>query len=311
MSKVENYTKFAENVAKDDTHGYDQVDRNGNPNYDCSGLVIKAVDQSGIDVKGAGATYTGNMKNAFIKKGFKNVTSKITLSTGKGLIRGDVLLNEGHHTAIYCGNGKMVDARINEKGTATGGKSGDQTGHEIEIHAYNNHPWNCVLRYPETSSTSESSESSTGSSSSLKFSKGDKVKFTGSVHYTSSSKSATGRACKAGQAKITAVNAGSAHPYHLVAVTGKGSTVYGWVNEDTVKAISSTTSSGSTPKVGDKVTVTGYYYENGNGGDKKKVSKKTMYVTDIVSSKTYKYYIGVTPTKGGARWGWIALSSIV
>lgn len=29
MSKVENYTSFAENIARDNTHGYDQRDRNG------------------------------------------------------------------------------------------------------------------------------------------------------------------------------------------------------------------------------------------------------------------------------------------
>lgn len=156
MSKIENYTAYAEKIAKDDTHGYDQKDRNGNPNFDCSGLVIKAVNQSGIAVKKAGATYTGNMKKAFLSCGFTDVTKKVTLRSGKGLVRGDILLNEGHHTAIYCGNGKMVDARINEKGTTTGGKSGDQTGHEIEIHRYNNHPWGCVLRY-----TAESSKTST------------------------------------------------------------------------------------------------------------------------------------------------------
>ena len=127
MSKVENYTSFAENVARDDTHGYDQRDRNGNPNYDCSGLVCDAVERAGIKVKEAGASYTGNMLSAFKKAGFKDITSQVTLSTGAGLKRGDVLLSVGHHTAIYCGGGKMVDARINEKGTTTGGKSGGQT----------------------------------------------------------------------------------------------------------------------------------------------------------------------------------------
>ena len=119
MSKVENYTSFAENIARDNTHGYDQRDRNGNPNYDCSGLVCDAVERAGIKVKEAGASYTGNMLSAFKKAGFKDITSQITLSTGAGLKRGDVLLSVGHHTAIYCGGGKMVDARINEKGTTT------------------------------------------------------------------------------------------------------------------------------------------------------------------------------------------------
>ena len=225
MSKVEKYTSYMEKVAKDDTHGYDQIDRMGNPNFDCSGLVITAVEKAGIKVKEAGATYTGNIKNAFKKCGFTDITKNITLSTGKGLKRGDVLLSEGHHVAVYCGNDKMVDARINENGKTTGGKSGDQTGHEIEIHSYNNHPWNCILRFEESTSTKKATS----------YKIGDKVTFNGSVHYVSSSKGATGHTCKGGKATITAINKGSAHPYHLKAVAGKGATVYGWVNAGTFK----------------------------------------------------------------------------
>ena len=221
MSKVENYTSFAENIARDNTHGYDQRDRNGNPNYDCSGLVCDAVERAGIKVKEAGASYTGNMLSAFKKAGFKDITSQVTLSTGAGLKRGDVLLSVEHHTAIYCGGGKMVDARINEKGTTTGGKSGDQTGHEIEIHAYNNHPWTNVLRYPESGGSSNGGGS---------YNIGDIVNFTGCLHYTSSTANGVAYGCKAGQAKVTNKAEGAVHPYHLQAISGKGSTVYGWVN---------------------------------------------------------------------------------
>lgn len=48
---------------------------------------------------------------------------------------------------MYCGNGKEVEASINEKGTATGGKPGDQTGKEFLIRSYRNYPWTNVLRY--------------------------------------------------------------------------------------------------------------------------------------------------------------------
>lgn len=87
------------------------------------------------------------MKNVFLKNGFVDVTSKVNVATGSGLLRGDVLLNEAHHVAMYCGNGKEVEASINEKGTAHGGKPGDQTGKEFLIRSYRNYPWNCVLRY--------------------------------------------------------------------------------------------------------------------------------------------------------------------
>lgn len=59
---------------------------------------------------------------------------------------------------------------------------------------------------------------------------GDLVQFTGCLHYTSSQKSGVAKGCKAGVAKVTNTAKGKAHPYHLVAVSGRGSTVCGWVN---------------------------------------------------------------------------------
>lgn len=146
VSKIENAVARAEAIALDDSHGYDQVDRWGNPNYDCSGLVIRCLEEAGIPAKSSGATYTGNMPEVLPKIGFKDVAKSVDLATGSGMIRGDVLLGNGH-TAFYCGNGKLVHASINEKGTVTGGKSGDQTGREICIRSYYNKPWIHVYRY--------------------------------------------------------------------------------------------------------------------------------------------------------------------
>lgn len=146
MTKTEQAISFMEKIARDNSHGYDQNDRWGHPDYDCSGLVISAWKQAGVNT---GATYTGDMYRAFLKAGFQDVTKSVNFTYGTGLKRGDVLLAPGHHTAMYCGNGMIVDARINEKGRITGGKPGDQTGHEIEIHKYNNHPWKYALRYSE------------------------------------------------------------------------------------------------------------------------------------------------------------------
>lgn len=60
---------------------------------------------------------------------------------------------------------------------------------------------------------------------------GDIVNFTGSTHYTSAN-AATGVTCKPGKAKITQIYqlGKSKHPYHLIAVSGGGSNVYGWVD---------------------------------------------------------------------------------
>lgn len=146
---------FALLIAKDDSHGYDQAHRQGKPDYDCSSLMIASWENAGVKVKDAGATYTGNMKKAFLKCGFEEVISKVNIKTGAGLTPGDVLLHEGKHTAMYIGDGQIVHAAINEKGKIVGGKSGDQTGKEIWVRSYYNHPWNVVLRYVEPKLTAQ------------------------------------------------------------------------------------------------------------------------------------------------------------
>ena len=151
MIVIDTAVDFMVAIANDSSHGYDQANRWG-PNYDCSSLVITAYQTAGTGVKTAGATYTGNMYNVFLRCGFKDVTSSVTLSTGNGLKKGDVLLNKTHHTAMMIDGSHLVQASINEKGGVTGGQSGDQTGGEIHIRNYYNYPWNFVLRYVGTAS---------------------------------------------------------------------------------------------------------------------------------------------------------------
>ena len=136
-------TKQMEEWAADDTHGYSQANRWGNPDFDCSSSVISAWTKVGVDVKGAGASCTRDMYDAFIKMGFTDVINQINLSTGDGLQRGDVLLSSGSHTAMYCGNGKIVHAS-----SSRGNKqAGDQSGTEFLVANYYNKPWNHILRY--------------------------------------------------------------------------------------------------------------------------------------------------------------------
>ena len=146
--KKEKAASFMESIAKDDAHGYDQAYRWGEKgDFDCSSLMINAWEYAGVPVKKNGATYTGNMYAVFTSLGFKDVTKEVNLVTGAGMERSDVLLNHVHHTAMYLGNGKEVEASVNERGTATGGTPGDQTGKEILIRDYRNFPWDAVLRY--------------------------------------------------------------------------------------------------------------------------------------------------------------------
>ena len=148
MSKIQDAVNFAVGIAYDDRHGYSQDNRWG-PDYDCSSLMIKSWENAGVPVKSAGATYTGNMYDVFTRCGFTDVTSQVNTSTGAGLQYGDVLLNDVHHTAMYIGNNQIVHASINEKGSAHGGQSGDQTGREICVRSYYNYPWNHVLRFTD------------------------------------------------------------------------------------------------------------------------------------------------------------------
>ena len=136
MSIIEKAIAWALKIAADPAHGYDQQSRWG-PNYDCSSFVIMAFKMAGLLLE---ATFTGNMKYDFLRHGFVAVTDGT-------LKRGDVLLHEKNHTALYIGNGQIVQASINERGGITGGQTGDQTGKEIHVRSYYDYPWDVVLRY--------------------------------------------------------------------------------------------------------------------------------------------------------------------
>lgn len=134
---INRYVNWAVGIAADDSHGYSQYTRWG-PDYDCSSLVISSLKEAGFRV--GQAVYTGNMRHELTKLGWKWYTD---LSKRK---RGDILLNEVHHTAIFLGNGKLVNASISELGTIYG-TLGDQTGREILVGNYYDYPWNGFLRY--------------------------------------------------------------------------------------------------------------------------------------------------------------------
>lgn len=147
-SKIEAATTWMENLAADNSHGYAWGGW-GPQDYDCGHAVITAWEQAGVPVKSSGgASYTGDMRRAFLNCGFKDVTESINLKTGEGLRRGDVILNEAEHVVMYVGSGNIVHARSSEGNTIPG----DQSGNEIRVQPYfvYSSGWDCVLRYPET-----------------------------------------------------------------------------------------------------------------------------------------------------------------
>ena len=148
MDKIGAAVELARCMAVDGKHGYDQSHRWG-PDYDCSSLIITVWEQVGVPVRTGGATYTGNMREVFLRCGFADVTSEVSMGDGRGLVAGDVLLNHRNHTAMMVDKYNLVQASINELGTVTGGQTGDQNGGEIAVRSYYNFPWDCVLRYRE------------------------------------------------------------------------------------------------------------------------------------------------------------------
>lgn len=144
MTVIEKAVEWAVATANDNSHGYSQADRWG-PDYDCSSFVIQAYEQAGVPVRQGGASYTGNMRGAFLGCGFTDVTNLVNLGSGGGIQAGDVLLNYSAHTCIAIGAGRVANCRTDEGHP----QAGDQSGNEIRIQSYWNYPWNCVLRYTD------------------------------------------------------------------------------------------------------------------------------------------------------------------
>lgn len=147
MSNIEKAVSFMIDIAKDDSHGYDQIHRTGGTDYDCSSLVGTALNQAGFNVKKSSTTRT--LRAQLLACGFK------TVSVGGARKRGDIFLKEGHHVVMCTGANNIVHASINEKGKTTGGKPGDQTGKEICVRSFYNYKggWDYHFRFSDAIST--------------------------------------------------------------------------------------------------------------------------------------------------------------
>ena len=119
---------------------------------DCSSSDIEAWQQALRYTAFEGALddayYTGNMREVFERSG-------LFYSSDEPNKRGDIYLNDGHHTAMCQDGGDdgvygydcMSEFCINENGGCYGGEVGDQTGHESHITAYHDYPWDMNLHY--------------------------------------------------------------------------------------------------------------------------------------------------------------------
>lgn len=147
MPKIIDALNFMLKIANDDSHGYDQTNRNGGVDYDCSSLVATALHEAGFNVNPA--SYTGNIRKQLLNCGFKSISVKESRKAG------DIFLTENKHIVMCVDANTIVHASINEKGTTTGGKEGDQTGKEICTRTFYtpSYGWQYHLRYEDTSTT--------------------------------------------------------------------------------------------------------------------------------------------------------------
>lgn len=114
---------------------------------DCSSSIIdcwrRALEGTGYEGALDGATYTGDMRRVFVASGLFDWKPMSFIAQ-----RGDIYLHEQDHTAM-CQTpspDRLSEFWLNEKGTITGGKVGDQ-GSEARTRAYYDYPWQGILHY--------------------------------------------------------------------------------------------------------------------------------------------------------------------
>jgi len=103
--------------------------------FDAASLVIYVIEKAGISVRQYGASYTGNLTGALIKAGFKDVTRRVNLATGEGLMSGDILITPHRDVSIYMSVGHLLGVGYDNGRRVATSKS------------YCNLPYKTVLRY--------------------------------------------------------------------------------------------------------------------------------------------------------------------
>jgi len=156
----------------------------------------------------------------------------------------------------------------------------------------------------DKSTTQNTPTTAQNSGDSLK--KGDIVTFIGGgVYKSSTSKAVATQKGEVSRCRVTVINTKGTHPYHLISQDGKG--VYGWVNGESVKEVSTTTQ--NAPKIiskGDTVTFTGgpvYKSSMAAQAAKRKDVTSTCKVTAINIKGTHPYHLISQDGKG--VYGWV------
>lgn len=119
---------------------------------DCSALTLFAYWLAGFPVNVSGTVYTGNAKELLVNAGFEAIDVRrwSAQEIRKILKPGDSVVGPGHIVAVGF-DGRILSAEKDERGKASGGQAGDQTGVEVlwrpELYSRAN-GWSWVLRPP-------------------------------------------------------------------------------------------------------------------------------------------------------------------
>ena len=223
---------------------------------DCSSLMTVCAESAGIEVpyNSGNAPATSNMVSAFKSTGeFEVLTDSKYLKSDELLLRGDILVKKGHTLMILEDGAGAAKAKLLGVGTVvdfTGTKQYKNSTSfakavaagkcQAKITAVNEkgaHPYHLVsegdfgkkvygwVDREDVKIADDYVEA--------EIRVGDFVRYSGTVHYTSSYAGAKAKPCSGGIAKVTDIKKGNPHPYHLVH-TGAGCTVCGWGDEDKV-----------------------------------------------------------------------------
>ena len=106
--------------------------------FDCSGFVWYCYHNSnGGNLSSLSYAMTSEMKIVYTRVGFKDVINEVNLSSGSGLLIGDILISSTH-TDIYVGGGKIIGAHTPDSGIY-------ESSYKYGTH--NSNMYNTVLRY--------------------------------------------------------------------------------------------------------------------------------------------------------------------
>lgn len=285
----EKHAQAVEAACANDNVGYSQYGRNslyklakavnfdiskvGPCNCDCSSLQNVAAVASGANVTyGSNGWVTSIMKNKLKAAGYKLVTASAYLKSADYCVRGAIYVKSDAHTVCGLDDGPKAKETLEKAGVTGAAADSDAKPAPAPAPA-------------------------------LAFKIGDVVQFTGTRHYTSAN-AERGVACKPGPAKVTGLSKNAKHQYHLVKISGGGSTVYGWVDAADVKA------SGAIEK-GDVVQFAGGPHYKSATATKAAGTPKAgpAKVTAISKGAKHPYHI-IHTDKQSTVYGWVDADSV-